>query len=205
MVSTEPFSPNPNEAAYDSIADQWARARATADVPDTVIELTRRMTAGQRVLDIGCGSGLPVTRHLVDSGLVVTGIDVSERLLARARRNVPEARLRRADVMTYDDRAEFDGIVAWDSLFHLRPHEHAGAFDKIHRLLRPGGYVAFTHGGSEGEITGTMFEQTFNYSSPGPSRLRETLRRLAFAIVDWQLDESGNGYLAVLARKSPAT
>jgi low temperature requirement protein LtrA len=44
------------------------------------------------VLDLGCGSGLPATRALVDAGHTVIGVDVSREQAERARRNVPEAR-----------------------------------------------------------------------------------------------------------------
>jgi 2-polyprenyl-3-methyl-5-hydroxy-6-metoxy-1,4-benzoquinol methylase len=37
---------------------------------------------GARVLDLGCGSGMPVGRYLAESGLLVTGVDASPTLIS---------------------------------------------------------------------------------------------------------------------------
>jgi methylase of polypeptide subunit release factors len=44
-----------------------------------------------RVLDLGCGAGIPVTRHLTALGHHVLGVDGSARQIALARRNAPLA------------------------------------------------------------------------------------------------------------------
>src|SRR3954453_12586023 len=60
--------------------------------------LINRMPPGSRVLDVGCGTGLPTARQLADAGFDVTGIDSSEGMLQLAGRDVPTATFRRLDV-----------------------------------------------------------------------------------------------------------
>jgi 2-polyprenyl-3-methyl-5-hydroxy-6-metoxy-1,4-benzoquinol methylase len=75
---------------YDDLSERY---RSDAADPEEYRvwtgELLASLRAGSRVLDIGCGCGVPVARRLVDAGHVVTGIDISERQIERARSLVP--------------------------------------------------------------------------------------------------------------------
>jgi len=58
-----------------------------------VASLAALLRPGARVLDLGCGNGIPATRALCDLGLQVIGVDFSAVQLGRARRLVPAAAL----------------------------------------------------------------------------------------------------------------
>lgn len=60
--------------------------------------LVAALPSGARVLDLGCGSGVPTARQLVDAGLDVVGIDESARMLGLAAATVPEAVLHHRDL-----------------------------------------------------------------------------------------------------------
>jgi SAM-dependent methyltransferase len=62
----------------------------------TVEQFLERLRTGARVLDLGCRTGVPTARQLVDGGCQVTGVDISPVMLDQARRNVPEATFLRA-------------------------------------------------------------------------------------------------------------
>ena len=89
---------------------------------------------GMRVLDAGCGNGVPASRLLVALGCEVVGVDLSDELVQEARALVPEARFECADLAEWHtEDASFDAIVA----FYVR-----GALDlPVRRWLRPGGSV----------------------------------------------------------------
>ena len=82
--------------------------------------LASLLPTGARVLDLGCGSGLPAARILVESGFEVTGVDISRVQIERARRLVPLARFIQADMAVSDaEPAGFDAIVSLYALIHV--------------------------------------------------------------------------------------
>jgi len=94
---------------------------------------------GARVLELGCGAGVPMTAALAD-GRDVTGVDISAAQIALARRNVPTASFLQADLTTIDvPPASVDAVVAFYALTHVPRNEHAGLLGRIRSWLRPGG------------------------------------------------------------------
>ena len=81
--------------SYDLIADEWhensihdARVARTLSYVDRLLDgLPPRAT----VLDLGCGTGNPIARHIIDRGFHVVGGDQSQKMLAIAQRVIPEA------------------------------------------------------------------------------------------------------------------
>jgi ubiquinone/menaquinone biosynthesis C-methylase UbiE len=133
-------------AAFDAIGERYDDAfpHKSAQIIATqwVID---RLGPGARVLDIGCGTGVPTARMLTESGLDVVGIDVSPEMLRLARRNVPGARFVLMDVLQLDaSLGDFDAAVAFFSLLMLRRSDIAVVLRRIRGLLRPGGYLALS-------------------------------------------------------------
>jgi cyclopropane fatty-acyl-phospholipid synthase-like methyltransferase len=119
-------------AALESPADPWPRMRRvrqfTADLPD-----------GSRLLDLGCGNGLPATRELSERH-TVTAVDISPEQAARARSNAPRAEVLCADVRDLDlPDAGFDAIVALYLIDNVPAGEYAVLFRRLAAWLRPGG------------------------------------------------------------------
>ncbi|MFF5900780.1 class I SAM-dependent methyltransferase [Streptomyces argenteolus] len=106
-----------------------------------VADLHARLAPGSRVLDLGCGSGVPVVRDLVRAGHRVTGVDISETQIDRAREQVPQAEFTRADATSVIfPVATFDAVVSLYALIHVPLEEQPPLLEKIASWLRPGGW-----------------------------------------------------------------
>ena len=103
--------------------------------------LTRRLAPGARVLDAGCGNGLPVARELAIA-FEVTGIDLSPVQVERARALVPGARFEVADMATAEFAGgAFDAIAAFYSIINVPRAEHPGLLGRFAGWLAPGGWL----------------------------------------------------------------
>jgi len=110
-----------------------------------------RLASGARVLDLGCGTGVPTAGMFAESGLDVVGIDVSTEMLALARRNVPTGRFVAMDAMELDDTlGRFDAACAFFSLLMLPRKDIPKVLRRIRSVLEPGGLVAI--GMVEGDL-----------------------------------------------------
>jgi SAM-dependent methyltransferase len=105
-------------------------------------ELAALLPARARVVDLGCGAGVPGTLALTEHGLTVVGVDFSAVQLARARRLVPAARFVRADMAEFHLRpASVDAVTAFYSLIHLPLADQQALLPRIRDWLRPGGHL----------------------------------------------------------------
>lgn len=119
----------------NSVLDRRTLVNSNANLLDVI-------KRGQRVLDVGCGSGT-ITRDIAmltgASGSAV-GIDTSEHLIAQARDTfgtVANLSFQLADINTFDDAEKFDVITSARVLQWLsNPVE---VVDKMKTLLKPGG------------------------------------------------------------------
>jgi demethylmenaquinone methyltransferase/2-methoxy-6-polyprenyl-1,4-benzoquinol methylase len=91
------------------------------------------------ILDLCCGSG-QTTQFLVTYSQEVTGLDVSQVALARAERNVPQAKYVEAlaQKMPFND-ASFDLVHVSAALHEMNFEELREIFQEVHRVLKPGG------------------------------------------------------------------
>lgn len=202
---------------YDHIAGQWHanhRGQAYEDrVLGYVDVILEGLPPGARVLDVGCGTGNLIARHIVRRGYRVTGVDQSQRMLEIAGRVIPEAELIHADMVRVQLDGTFAAAVAWDSIFHVERKHHAAVYRKLARSLAPGGRLLLSVGGSdvissgadsdaEG-FTSEMFGHTFFYSGYAPHVARQLLEAEGFEIELWEVDDpSSLGHIAVIARRA---
>jgi SAM-dependent methyltransferase len=128
------------ETTYDRIAADWHRDHQS----DTwwvegTDEFISRLPKGGSVLDVGCGSGVK-SAYLINHGLSVVGIDLSENLLTIARSVAPEAEfthLSMTDLETLE--SEYDGVFAQASLLHIPKIAASDVVQKMADRIKPGG------------------------------------------------------------------
>ena len=128
---------------YNLCADTYSHDRSIVHERELGL-VTERLPAASSVLDVGCGSGVPVTSYLAARHRV-TGVDISASMIALARENVPAAHFITADIMSVDfENNAFDAIVSFYAVFHVPRQEHQGLFRRFARWLKPNGLLLVT-------------------------------------------------------------
>ncbi len=119
--------------------------------------LFSRIAPGALVLDVCCGCG-HVTKEVVRRGYQVTGVDLSEALIAIAQREMPEVDWQVQDARHLQLQRKYDAALStFDSLNHLPSVEDlAQVFVSVHRALKPGGRFSFDMNLDEAYRTGTQ-------------------------------------------------
>jgi SAM-dependent methyltransferase len=134
---------------YERVAAEFlagrGRAPSTAVGTREVRDWARTLPLGAAVIDLGCGTGFPITKVLVDERLNVYGVDAAPSLVAAFRHNLPEVPVACESVVesSFFNRT-FDGVVAWGLIFLLQPEEQRHLIQRVADILLPGGHLLFT-------------------------------------------------------------
>lgn len=134
---------------YEGVAAEFlagrGRAPSTAIGASAVRDWARTLPRGAAVIDLGCGSGLPITKVLVDEGLNVHGVDASPTLVAAFRRNLPDVPVACESVEESSFfNLKFDGVVSWGLMFLLLPEAQRRLIERMADMLVPSGRLLFT-------------------------------------------------------------
>lgn len=168
---------------------------------DKFIELLKQDT----VLDIGCGSGVPIDKYLIDRGFKIIGIDISEKQIELAKKKVPEANYEVKDMSELKhEEYQVDGVVSTYAVFHTPREEHQELFNKINSFLPKGGIILVTMGAGEWEGTEDDFHGAkMWWSHYGPEKNREIVKNAGFEIILDEIDTGNNeSHQIIIARKT---
>lgn len=171
-------------SAYDRIAHWFdqTRTRSLIELP-YLAYLSEALRKGACVLDLGCGTGEPILRYLVDQGFEVLGVDGSAAMLAIAQARFPGNRFVLCNMRELHLERRFDAIVAWHSLFHLAPSAQRAMFTVFARHLQPDGFLMFTSGSEEGESWGENGGESLYHASLATDEYRSLLAAHGFQVL----------------------
>ncbi|WP_034593460.1 class I SAM-dependent DNA methyltransferase [Hamadaea tsunoensis] len=183
--------PRPDLAhAFDTIAARYEDA--FADRPgqrEAVAWLLERLPPGGNVLDVGCGTGLPTAKQLIEGGAHVVGVDISPVMLDLAMDNVPDAIFVERDFTDLDGLhpvgERFHAAVAFFSLLALHRADIEKTLDAIRGQLDLGGLFALgmVEGDSDYLLREFLGEQVPLTAYPA-GELRALLERHDFEVLD---------------------
>ena len=143
-------------SSYDAIAERYAAwtGEALSGARARYVEvLQEQIPPGAAVLDLGCGTGVPIARALAVR-YRVTGVDGSAHSIELARQNVPEAIFLQADMTQVAFPPEsFAAVMSSYAIIHVPRTEHAALLQRIADWLQPGGLLIATMGATESEGT----------------------------------------------------
>lgn len=148
---------------------------------------------GGHILDLGCGAGEPVGRYMVDKGYYLTGVDVSAKMIMLSRTRFPRHVWLNTDMRSAVMARTFEGILAWDSLFHLHHDDQAAMIEKMTRWLESGGALLFNSGPARGEASGYQFGEDVYHASLAPFEYRALFEELGLLEIDFVPDDPTTG------------
>jgi len=189
---------------YARHAAAWAAARGERLVVEGewLARFAALLPARASILDLGCGSGLPIAGHLVGLGHRVTGVDTAPGLLGLARARFPAQDWIEADMRGLALGRAFDAVLAWDSLFHLRHDDQRGMFGVFAAHAAPGAALMFTAGPAHGIALGSYRGETLFHASLDPAEYRALLDAHGFGVVAQAIEDPGcGGHTVWLARR----
>jgi trans-aconitate methyltransferase len=189
---------------YEGHAHAWdADRRALPWVDRPWIDLfAGLLPAGGAVLDLGCGCGDPVASSLVARGLKVTGVDASPTLISLCKERLPAQRWVVGDMRTIALGESFDGVLAWDSFFHLKPDDQAAMFPIFAAHAAPGGVLMFNAGRARGEAIGAYRGDPLYHASLDPEEYARLLDGAGFDLLEHVVgDVAKGGRVVWIARR----
>jgi SAM-dependent methyltransferase len=196
---------------YDKIAETflaWGeRVDGDAVRSRYLAALTDGLPDGARVLELGCGAGIPVARLLAER-FEVTGVDISARQIELARQHVPNATFVHGDMaaLTFPE-ASFDDVGAFYALVHLPREQHAALFESIASWLKPGGtFVATLTGHSHPGLVEEWLGVPMYFSGHPSDVSQQLVEAAGLEIISAQeetIDEDGTpvAFFWIVARK----
>lgn len=178
---------------WDDVAKQFIAARS--NIGAHLVRSWARDTLPQSgsVVDVGCGSGVPIAQVLVDEGFEVFGIDASPTLIAAFRHRFPNAQsaCEAAQDSAFFGRT-FDAAISIGLLFLLAEHDQRKVIRRIANSLNPGGRLLFSAPREICEWRDTLTGR--RSKSLGAEGYELLLQESGLYLVGCHVDEGENNY-----------
>jgi len=191
---------------YNEYAEKYFQSHDSAEAIKNLLELFIENLDGKKILDVGCGPGRDA-KFFADLGYEVVGIDLSEKLLEIARKNVPKAKFYLMDMRNLDfPNNYFDGIWACASFLHVPRKDAQKTLNEFYRVLRENGliYISVKEGRGERFVKSNQYgekERYFVYYSY--AELRKLIENGGFKVFEELIEKEKDEdtWINIFARK----
>jgi SAM-dependent methyltransferase len=175
---------------YQRHAGDWDAERSRTLVEKAWLDrFLALLPAGSSILDVGCGSAEPIARYCIETGHRLAGVDSSSRLIGLCIERFPDHDWIIADMRQLSLDRRFEGILAWDSFFHLSPGDQRRMFPIFRAHAAPRAGLMFTSGPAFGEAIGSYKGEPLYHGSLDGSEYRSLLGRNGFEVVSHVVED----------------
>jgi len=180
--------------AHNYVADRRGAGWDESAWLDRFIALLPRHAT---ILDIGCGSGDPIARYFINRNFAVEGVDASPTLISVCRERFPKQRWQVTDMRNLALGRTFQGLLAWDSFFHLCHDAQRRMFPIFRLHAAAGAALMFTSGTSHGVAIGSYHGEPLYHACLAPEEYRELLEANGFRVEVHVSDDPSCGHHAI--------
>jgi cyclopropane fatty-acyl-phospholipid synthase-like methyltransferase len=189
---------------YNKLAENYLVGRDTYKNDKYLGKLNALLTPDSKILDIGCGAGVPVDKYFLDRGHKVIGLDISEKQIELARENLPDGEFKVEDMSELVEKEySVDAVVSFYAIFHTPRETHGEILKKISSFLKINGLLLITMGSSEWEgKEDNFFGGEMSWSHYGKEKNRQLVKEAGFEVLLDEIDNSGGEkHQIIIARK----
>lgn len=190
---------------YDEIIDWFDNAR-TKDLTMEKFYLNfiqKHLPLKSKILDVGCGTGEPIAKFLINAGYIMTGIDASKKMIDLCKQRFPKEKWLLADMRTLDLNEKFDAVIAWHSFFHLSHEDQRSTLKLLGSYVEQNGLFIFTSGPEYGEVWSDNGGHELYHASLSTEEYRQILIDNNFKILVHKIRDPECGEATVwVAQKS---
>lgn len=155
-----------------------------------------------KILDVGCGSGEPIAKYLIDRGLHLVGVDYSKAMIDIVKSKFPQNEWIHCRMQDLNFDKKFNGIIAWNSFFHLNQEDQKSTLDVFANHLVTNGVLLFTAGPDEGEVLGKVNGRDVYHSSLSADEYKKILEINGMKLIQYKLnDDECNNHCVFFAQK----
>ena len=198
------------QSVYDGLAEYWGQDKTLHDWgEDDLMKFAKLVGKGAYVLDLGCASGYQ-SQLLNNQGLQVTGLDLSPRMINRARETIKDAKFVVGDMTNLKFKAAtFAGVYARASLLHIPKKLVPKVLRSVNKILKERGifYLAVKEGKGEGEVEderhGRKFKRFFSFFQK--QEITDLLEDAGFRVEDVTFYQRENGmtkWIKIFSKKN---
>jgi len=157
-----------------------------------------------KALDVGCGSTGRIIQLLIESGFTPEGIDVSESMIALAKKKHPKVTFHYQDICEWHVPEKYDFISAWDSIWHLSPRLQEKVIKKLINALNVNGVMIFTFGGLDktDEHTNNAMGVDMYYSTLGINTYLSLIMQQNCVCRHLENDQGSEGHTYIIVQKN---
>lgn len=189
---------------YDQLVKKDLACRYFFDDWIHLENLNKQLKVDSKILDVGCGSGIPIAKYLSEKGHKIIGIDISEGQINLAKKNVAGGEFLLMDMqnLTFPNNS-FDCVVCFYTIHHLPRALHKNLLESFYKILRGNGYLMITMGTQEyEEVTEEYKDIKLFWSNWKREKNLQILRETEFELIYQEIHKSGGDeHLIIFAKK----